>query len=418
MKSYIKQSIFALAALGLFAACSSDANEPALDNEEVTEGIELVIPAHFFGTRADAKINDFTEDEAKINTLYVLAYNTEATTDAAKKPIVQDLSSAIGTNVSAYMDPEYKSVPCRLPKGKYHIYLIANVNNGDLIKKDDNAGSQFEDLLETDLQSAELRGMSMVQDENLKGTSRQYLPMSTYYTELRKSKDAETEFANGIVEIKSAEKKTVYADLIFAVSKIRITIFNTKTQGMALDDTDINSTVTSGGISLGNISTKETAFNFNHIEAATSVTTGFPTGTYYKLPSTWTSDPTDWSNADVVTNGDAIARTNAMSSGTKAWKWQSIVYVPERIYGGKSQDTDKSNITIKFSNGTNSGAKILNGTVNGETIKGFERGKLYDVIGYVDAKTVTLMVRVKPWQYVKYTYDLEDDDAGSVTPVS
>lgn len=418
MKSYIKQSIFALSALGLLAACSSDANEPSSVNEEVSEGIELIVPSHFFRTRADATIKDFTEDEAKINTLHVLAYNVNATTDADKKPIVQDLSSAIGTSVPAYMDPEYKSVPCRLPKGSYHIYLIANVEDGSLIK-DNGTACAFKDLLETELQTSELRDMSMTQDEDLilKEGNRTYLPMSTYYDQLRPGKEGDP-FENGVVEIKSAQKTTVYADLIFAVSKIRISIYNTKTQGLVLNDAVINNSITSGGISLGNISILEKAFNHNNIEATSSVTTGEPTGSYYNLPSTWdlSKDPEDWSRVNVTSNGGTLLRNNAMGSSTKAWMWQSIVYVPERLYGSTTQDADKSNITIKFSNGTNSGAKILTGTVDGDTNKGFERGKLYDVIGYVDAKTVTLMVRVKPWQYVKYTYDLEDDDSGSVTP--
>lgn len=393
MKSYIKQSIFAVAALGLFAACSSDTNEPALENDEVTEGIELAIPSHYFSTRTEVTDADFTDDEAKINTLWVIAYNTEEPT----KKYARNLSGIIKDSaVSDYKNPEYKAVPCRLPAGKYHIYLLANIDPTTIGTITDEVPS-FD---ESTLQNAQLSNLAMIQDDDLKGTTRTYLPMSTYYTKLRKEQKAATEFENGVVVIKSAQKTTVYADLIFAVSKVRISIYNTKTKNLTLQ---------TNGVTLGKLSDTETAFNTQTLKEGGNQISGIPSGEYYGLASDW-SDPNSWSGVNVNEHEAKLGNV----STANIWMWQSIVYIPERLY--KETDPTPSTISVKFSNGSGKDDQNLTGTVTDGKNKGFERGKLYDIIGYVDAKVVNLYVRVKPWQYVKYTYDLEDDDSGSVTP--
>lgn len=46
------------------------------------------------------------------------------------------------------------------------------------------------------------------------------------------------------------------------------------------------------------------------------------------------------------------------------------------------------------------------GKANGN--KGVERGVYYDVLGILSSKDLQLMVKVKEWQYHKYTFDLGD----------
>lgn len=391
MKSYIKQSILALAALGLFAACSSDANEPAKPQVIEEGSIDLAIPSHFFATRAMEV--DPTDAEATIHKLFVVAYKADATATADQKPIVRDLTNAIGADVSAY-NGKYKSVPCRLPAGDYHLYVLANTIG---------AATDVDQLDEETFRKKQFENMKMLQASELSGADRKYLPMSTYYTDL--TSDGTTKFPEGKVTINPASKKTVYADLTIAYAKMRITIYNTKTIGLTLKKgTETNN----NGIALNNLSSIEDWFILPQPTKAPAVISGasYPAGQYYKLATTDWTEPTDdagWQNTNVEKNGGELSGDPISQN----WMWQSVVYVPERLY--ETTTSTKTNISISMN--LKDYAPV---DLGGNT--GLERGKLYDVIAYVDAKKLMIKVRVNAWNWSKYSFNLEDDDSGSVTP--
>lgn len=407
MKSYIKQSIFALAALGLFAACSSDANEPSIAQEEVTEGIDLLIPVELLSsTRATP-----TTDEAKINTLMVLAYNTStnALTDVDLNTAIQNVtpSDYVGDDSG---NKKYAKVPCRLAKGNYHVYLLANITAGMIKKADGTTSSTFAGITETELQNGCLTftNPEVFHASDLTGSSRKYLPMTCWYEDVCKDATG-TAFTSGVVTIKSAEKTEVYADLTLAVAKIRLTLYNTKSKGMLLDPTD--------GVKISKSSKNEPVFQ-SYLDPAlsfarpsftleTSTNLHKLNGKYFKTPTGWRNpDNTEqWAALNVENHGDEFT-TETPASTNDYWIWQSTVYVPERFNAEKGSE-EATHLAIKFSNGTEKGINIQ-GTKN----IGIERSTLYDIIGYVDAKVVNLYVRVKPWNYKKYTYDL--DDQGNV----
>lgn len=405
MKSYIKQSIFALAALGLFTACSSDANEPSIAQEEVTEGIDLLIPAELLSsTRATP-----TAEEAKINKLVVLAFNTttNAVTDVDLSTAIQtiDPSNYIGTETGG--SKKYAKVPCRLAKGTYRLYLLANIEPGMIKKSDGSPLSNFKTLSENDIKDGTLSfegtnnsAPNVFHASELTGGSRKYLPMTCWYGDV--CKDAEgTVFPEGVVTINAAAKTEVYADLTLAVAKVRFTLYNTKSKGTLLETNGVKISKTSKNEPV--FQSDASSFTRPTFTLGTSENTHNLSGNYFHTPESWSSpkNEEEWGNLNVESLGSEFT-TEAPASTNDYWIWQSTVYVPERLNTDKGTG-DATHLAIKFSNGNEKGINIQ-GTNN----KGIERSTLYDIIGYVDAKVVTLQVRVKPWNYKKYTYDLDD----------
>lgn len=365
-----------LAAPLMFAACSSDSNDVPAPVEEF-EGIVLNIPNPNLSTRA------IEDDEKKINSLVVLAYPSGNTSST---PQVFPLT------ISSLSTSNYTQVPVRLKNGTYHIYVLANLSSDNL-----SSNTAWESLSESNLQSATL-------SLNPANISANNLPMTCNYQAIRQTPTQGTTpgtvFPNGVVTINAKQTTHVYADLTYAVAKVRYTMLNGKTPGLSMNE--------EAPIKVLNYATVESAMTYkiDALEANQLANANITNGQYYACPE-YTGEPADSAVEGLTGNkGDT-------------WAYQGIVYVPERLFQDSDTDANKTKLQFYFNDDAynEKSAFAFGGNINvigaqtGEdsrAMNGIIRGTYYDIMAYTESKTVSIQVRVKPWGYFKNVQDLNE----------
>ncbi|MDE6577899.1 MAG: hypothetical protein K2K58_07000 [Muribaculaceae bacterium] len=395
----IYKSLLALAAPLMLAACSNDSDTPDVPTNDEFEGIVLNIPNTRGGvTRAS---------EVDINTMTVLAYSTKETDLTKRKPEVFEYSS---TSLST---DNYTQLPVRLKADTYHVYVLANIAVGNL-KCGNSLHTAWENMTESDLQQAVLTETEPLMPDS-------YLPMTCNYLAMRSTpstKDGSGNwtygnvYSGGNIAIGKGETKTVYADLTYAVAKVRYTMLNNNTSTLKMADSD--------KIKIHNYATEISAMDhlstFDVTPANSKAVTG---GKFYACPSYSTEEQGKAVNPDNVA-GDELSDVG------NTWAYQGVVYVPERLFSGDTNNySNKTTLQFCFNQQAytdqanfefgKKGTEVFgpnNGTES-ETLNGIVRGVYYDVVAFTLSKTVVVEVRVKPWTYHKTVYDL--DDNGNVT---
>ena len=378
MKSYIKSALFALAAPMLMTACSSDSNNEPTPAPEQFEGIQLAIPSYMLPTRAENDIRP-TENEAKINTLTIVAYKQND--NNAKTPvIIRKSGSELSTTASPIFN-EYSSVNVGLAKGDYHIYLFANIEDNALTKDGATFSANME---EADFKALSLSADALIQDAAVNGNQTKYLPMSCYYTDVKADAN-ETDFTTpGLVTIQTGKATAVYANLTLAVSKVKISLSNNKSAGVTINAPE-----------LANLANSLSAFNDNPAKLAGAQKATI-NGKFFNLGSAFNNDATpDWSKVDLA----ALRGEELSEVGSNLWTWFGEAFICERLY---AENDSKVTLNITHSSGDSSSTDL-----NGTTGVGFQRSYCYEIVGKIDSKTVSLQVRVKPWVYNKNVIDLE-----------
>ena len=402
MKSYIKSAFFALAAPMLFTACSSDSNnEPAPVSEEF-EGIELAIPSNMLQTRAVDDPISPSDNEATISTLTIVAYN-QAATNTAK--IIRKTGSELVSNAHPIHNT-YSKVNVPLAKGVYHIYVFANLTDNALTTPSGVALS--ESMSETDFKTLRITGAALIQNDKVNGTSRDtYLPMSCYYTDVKADADG-ADFTDasgnntpGVVTISTGKSTAVYANLTFAVAKVKLSLTNNTSKGVTIAD----------GPKFSKLATSLAAFG-EEAKKLTGASEATLDGKYFALGTAFNNNATpDWKNESLANLRGAELSNDGEK--TNLWTWFGEGFICERLYEDTTEDANKVNLYIEHSSGDKS-TTALKGSLDGNKALGFKRSYCYEIVGKIDAKAVTLEVRVKPWVYNKEVYDLEEN--GSVTP--
>ncbi|MDE5975144.1 MAG: hypothetical protein K2G69_01200 [Muribaculaceae bacterium] len=387
----IYKSLLALAAPCLLAACSSDANEPTPIVEE-NEGIVLNIPTvELTRTRATEGGTEVPSDtEATIKSLTVFAFpqNNKGT------KAVYTMSSSELNSINIAKNG-YKPVPVKLKAGQYHIYVVANLSYSQLTypAMGSTAVSSFDDVTETGLQNASLNS-TISAPGTIPSTG---IPMSADYDVLKPSANGSA-FTNGLVEIKSGESTSVYADLTFCMAKLRFTMLNGNTPDIEMAEINPVQLVdypTTIGL-MKDVASLAAGSNSLTISSSAKPLSG----KLYKYPVTGNTADKDWTVTDLTTDKPA---------DSKQWAWQGTWYIPEHIFAS-GKDAKKSSLKIGFNIPTTDRTLEI-----GKDNK-VERSNVYDVLGYIQKKEVVLEVRVKAWTYHKNVYDL--DEEGNVTPAN
>ena len=406
--------LLALAAPLLLGACSDSNDDIPSPIEEDFEGIMINVP-----TRAASSLTrgDLETSEGKVNNLTVIAYKlvTDAegklVTDAEGKTVSSPTPSVKSVSTITSLTPDYQQVPMPLAAGTYHIYVVANVERKDW--SDKTTKDAWEDLTETELQALEINTEPTYDPENL--------PMTCNYLAIRKTPSTAntwgTCFEKGEVKIDSKKTTKIYADLTFAVAKVRYSIVNGKLPFLKMADNEDSR--------VKFLKYAKTSSLMTHKEEISEDDLGDEglvgqSGTYYE----W--DDTKYSNTNGPEDEDAFAANMVeLADPAKAttWCFRGTAYVPERLFAEvneKVREITTDNPTkIKFNfNNEDYSAKAemefggeveipssQTGTTN-HTHKGIIRGVVYEIKAYTTEKEITLKVRVRPWIYEQYTWEL------------
>lgn len=335
-----------------------------------------------------------TVDECQINDLTLYAFPT----GNEGKLLIETLPAPLASMMA---DEGIATYQLNITPGKYHIYVVANMNkvlSGQTI--------QTEDALK-----------NIVLD--YRPTSTTGMPVCTNIPMIYEpEKDAVGKLA--VTEIKAAGDKytEVAANLKFTCVKVKLNLI--------FDPS--NADVAFGGktFSINSISAEKLS-PFTHLYwggkfeapswADKDYKDGFSSNTYQTSegPAVYYTEWTDNRSASATNNNDDIKGTgdakNAPDNAAEKWLFQQTYYLPERYI---SSESDRSYLTIngKVGGSVDNNYRINLGHKKDETstteVPVFPRGTFYEITGAI--KTLGNMeldckVSVKPWETVPIDAD-------------
>ena len=348
----------------------------------------------FSGSSSKVPTYNATVDECQINDLRLYAFPV----DGNGKLIAENLPAPLASMMA---DDGIATYQLNITPGKYHIYVVANMNkvlSGQTI--------QTEDALK-----------NIVLD--YRPTSPTGMPVCTNIPMIYEPKDngktAET-------EIKATDKSaTVTANLKFTCVKVKLnlifdpaeaTVFSGKSFSikniLAQQLTPKTSLCWNGKFSQSEVS-KEYAegFESNQYDAANN-----KNGLYYP-DGAWTrnNDNANINDKDVITLNEGAKGSAYPTDATAKWLFQGTYYLPERYIANASQ---QSRLAIEGSiNGNIDNKYIIPlGHKQDESstteLPTFPRGTYYEIIGNIKSlgnATLDCNVSVKDWQPIHIDAD-------------
>ncbi len=403
---YLYKTLLTLAAPLLVAACSDNGDDIPDPVGEDFEGIVINVP-----TRSSANQVGLDTGEGTVNDLTIIAYRQGKDSKGnAYAPLVKEVS-----DISALSTDEYETVPMSLPAATYHIYVVANVSPDDWTENNDKT---WADLSETDLQNLEIKTEPSFNPKNL--------PMSCNYLAMRKEKSTSEKwgdvFTGGNITIERRTPTNVYADLTFAVAKVNYSIVNGKAKYLTMADKDKNGTdISATRVQFLNYAKYSSLMTHKEeIDEATEIEESGNvggSGAYYEWLDDTYSDSTGPSDADAFAASKKLTDLSKLTT----WCFRGTAYVPERLFK-TMDDTEMSTdnpTKIKFNFSNEFYSKKAEMEFGGEikipssqtgtedhTHNGIIRGVLYEIKAFTTEKDIYLQVRVRPWQYEKYTFIL------------
>lgn len=347
------------------------------------------------GSSSEVPTYNATVDECQINDLRLYAFPV----DGKGKLVAENLPAPLATMMTNEGIATYQ---LNITPGKYHIYVVANMNDV-------------------------LAGKDITSEETLKNTVLDYRPTSTtgmpVCTNIPMIYEPEKDASGKLVEteIKAAGDKytVVAANLKFTCVKVKLNlIFDSS-------NPDVASNFGGKSFSINSISADKLS-PFTHLywggkfEAPSwadnadnkAYKDGIPNTPYDSQPSdapkvyytSWTDNrllPAANNKDDVVGTGTA---TQAPVSAAGKWLFQQTYYLPERYI---SSAADRSYLTI---NGNVGGTAVNNYRINlghkkDETspteVPVFPRGTFYEITGAIKSlgnMDLNCKVSVKPWE--------------------
>lgn len=352
------------------------------------------------GTRTDDASGlptyNATVDECQINDLTLYAFPT----GNEGKLLVETLPAPLATMMA---DEGIATYQLNITPGKYHIYVVANMNkvlSGQTIQTEDSLKNIVLDY---------------------RPTSRTGMPVCTNIPMIYEpEKDAVGKLA--VTEIKAAGDKytEVAANLKFTCVKVKLNLI------FDPSNTEVATNFGGKAFSINSISADKLS-PFTHLYwggkfeapswADKDYKDGFSSNTYQTSegPAVYYTEWTDNRSASATNNNDDIKGTgdakNAPDNAAEKWLFQQTYYLPERYI---SSESDRSYLTIngKVGNSAVNNYRINLGHKKDETstteVPVFPRGTFYEITGAI--KTLGNMeldckVSVKPWETVPIDAD-------------
>lgn len=352
------------------------------------------------GTRTDDAAGlptyNATVDECQINDLTLYAFPT----GNEGKLLVETLPAPLATMMA---DEGIATYQLNITPGKYHIYVVANMNkvlSGQTIQTEDSLKNIVLDY---------------------RPTSRTGMPVCTNIPMIYEpEKDAVGKLA--VTEIKAAGDKytEVAANLKFTCVKVKLNLI------FDPSNTEVATNFGGKAFSINSISADKLS-PFTHLYwggkfeapswADKDYKDGFSSKTYQTSegPAVYYTEWTDNRSASATNNNDDIKGTgdakNAPDNAAEKWLFQQTYYLPERYI---SSESDRSYLTIngKVGGSVDNNYRINLGHKKDETstteVPVFPRGTFYEITGAI--KTLGNMeldckVSVKPWETVPIDAD-------------
>lgn len=353
------------------------------------------------GTRTDDASGlptyNATVDECQINDLTLYAFPVE--NDG--KLLVETLPAPLATMM---VDEGIATYQLNITPGKYHIYVVANMNkvlSGQTIQTEDSLKNIVLDY---------------------RPTSRTGMPVCTNIPMIYEpEKDAAGKLA--VTEIKAAGDKytEVAANLKFTCVKVKLNLlFDPAAEGSSFNGKsyiikDILAQKLSprttlswdGAFSNSNVSPDYAKGFENEVYATSSEASN--KGGYYK-EGDWTekADNANVNNKDIITLVQGATPTAAPQNAADKWLFQGTYYLPERyIANASQQSTLKINGFVNGSFENNYTIKLGHRQASTE-VPTFPRGTYYEIIGNIKSlgnMTLDCNVSVKDWHPVKIDAD-------------
>lgn len=354
------------------------------------------------GTRTDDASGlptyNATVDECQINDLTLYAFPVEN----EGKLLVETLPAPLATMMA---DEGIATYQLNITPGKYHIYVVANMNkvlSGQTIQTEDSLKNIVLDY---------------------RPTSRTGMPVCTNIPMIYEpEKDAVGKLA--VTEIKAAGDKytEVAANLKFTCVKVKLNLIMDPTASDNLYDksysiTDIAAQkltpsthlLWDGKFTQTNVSS-EYATGIKNTIYRSSSTGEASTGRYYQNGE-YTIDETNANenNKDVVSITDRTNKGTPIPTNFKQWLFQGTYYLPERyISKVEEQSVLKINGIVNSSNKNQYTIKLGHKQNASDALPTFPRGTYYEIIGKIKSlgnMTLDCNVSVKDWTPVTIEAD-------------
>ena len=353
------------------------------------------------GTRTDDASGlptyNATVDECQINDLTLYAFPT----GNEGKLLVETLPAPLATMMA---DEGIATYQLNITPGKYHIYVVANMNkvlSGQTIQTEDSLKNIVLDY---------------------RPTSRTGMPVCTNIPMIYEPKDVNGTIIDTKIE-KSGKKYTeVAANLKFTCVKVKLNLIMDPTASDNLYDksysiTDIAAQkltpsthlLWDGKFTQTNVSS-EYATGIENTIYRSSSTGEASTGRYYQNGE-YTIDETNANenNKDVVSITDRTNKGTPIPTNFKQWLFQGTYYLPERyISKVEEQSVLKINGIVNSSNKNQYTIKLGHKQNASDALPTFPRGTYYEIIGKIKSlgnMTLDCNVSVKDWTPVTIEAD-------------
>ena len=391
-----------LGSVALLGASSLSSCSDELDfrvNNGATPGtLTICIPnvegaAEYGATRSDEYRNTRAgETEGDINSLWICAYPTDASTQG--NPIYKQIVTSSTTHNVSDLESDYKTYTVEgFKAGKYHIYLLANL-------EDYIGNTSLNNIRKDDLEELVLN----FSPEKFPTIGN--LPMACLDNQVSSSPNGSGN-SNGEFEIKATGANTLYADMRFLVAKVRYTILFDRSGGsgtnvnfsnqFSSNNVDFSTSGVASSIvpqtALINATTSGTNFEKSITLAPASYPSGATAG--YLTIESQNSAPGDLGPGSWTTDDSQKA-------------WQGVVYLPEN-----NVKASATKLTFSPVDGTEIKSDNCHFDLfvdgNGPLSDGIERGHMYDVVAKLitpDVEQLEVTASVHDWNTLTLSYTL------------
>ena len=354
------------------------------------------------GSSSEVPTYNATVDECQINDLRLYAFPV----DGNGKLVAENLPAPLASMMA---DDGIATYQLNITPGKYHIYVVANMNKV-------------------------LSGQTIQTEDELKNKVLSYgvgtepgMPVSTNIPMIYEPKDVNGNIINTKIE-KSGDKYTeVAANLKFTCVKVKLNlIFDPTAEGSAFNGNSYSiKDILAQKLSPSTTLSWDGAFSKPASSVSQDYANGFENkvyatsseasnkGGYYKAED-WTEDATNANvnNKDIITLVQGATPTPAPQNAADKWLFQGTYYLPERyIAEASQQSTLKVNGSLNGSIDNSYTIKLghrQNESSTSKEVPTFPRGTYYEIIGKIKSlgnMTLNCNVSVKDWTPVTIDAD-------------
>lgn len=344
-------------------------------------------------TRAEE--SELLSNEGRINEedLWFCAYPQP---DSEGQQVVKQLRATDRKSTNTDHTQGYVEYGVSLAKGKYNIYVLANLK--DYIQGfDESKLSSEEDVKKLVLNFANFTDKGILKSgEN----GAEYLPLACKASDIKTGIIDENKVGDNGFEVQEGVSNEIYADLSFLCAKVRYTILFDKSEG-GFSKNFPSADIDFEAPTINNL-LKETYFFTENSKTLTDdkIVSGV-VGELNKVEYPVNTEPKQKKYLDSTeqTVPENLESINNFASGAVQKAWQGIVYIPENL------DADRMTNFHFEASGTGVDPDGYDmPAANNPLI--FTRAKMYDLIAKLENGPWTVTISVEDWNLEELKYAL------------